>query len=282
LTRNRRTPFGGSTDIYYPQRLSLIGYDRGSMMAGTLVVAMAADGDPTPDGPALAASARALVLAGWHVVLISDLPGPHPLHGATLALQLGQSRSGRRAVPVTIHVLVDPADPALASPAAGHPEPLAVLEAEAIAGLIGSFPVVVTSRVPVVPHGDAYRPVAAALDPAASARRLASDLGAGVLAFVTTGDGAPGMAGDMGVLEAEHRADEGGPLAAEFRAAARFVRAGGELAVVTPPEGLAAALGVGQPAPIIRMAKIRANAPIRSIDDVTSGIPWLSGSSPSR
>jgi hypothetical protein len=274
-------PFVGPPGIYYPQRLSLIGYDRGSMMAGTLVVAMAADGDP-PDGAALAASARALVLAGWRLVLISDVPGPHHLSGAALALQLGQSRSGRRAVPVTIHVLVDPADPALACPpASGHPEPLAVLEAEAIAGLLGSFPVVVTSRIPVVPHGDAYRAVAADLDPAASARRLASDLGASVLAFVTPGD-APVLPGDLGVVEAERHADEGGPLAAEFRAAARFVRAGGELAVVTPPEGLAAALGAGQPAPIIRMAKISASAPIRSIEDVTSGIPWLSGSRPRR
>lgn len=253
-------------------------------MTGTLVVAIAADGDRTPDGPALAAAARAVVLAGWQVVLIVDSAGPYDLHGTSLALQLGQSRSGRRAVPVTTHVLVDPADPALAhSPAAAHPEPLAVLEAEAIASLIVSFPVVVTTCVPVVPHGEAYRPVPADLDPAASARRLASDLGAGVLAFVTAGDAGPAVTGDLGVVEAEQRAAGGGPLASEFEAAARFVRAGGELALVTPPEGLAPALGVGcQPAPIIRMAKIRASAPIRSIDDVTSGIPWLSGSSPRR
>src|SRR5688500_20036592 len=37
-----------------------------------------------------------------------------------------------------------------------------------------------------------------------------------------------------------------------------------------------------QPAPIIRMAKVSDSAPIRSIDDVTSGIPCLSGARPSR
>src|SRR2546429_72715 len=83
---------------------------------------------------------------------------------------------------------------------AGFPEPLAVLEAEAIAALVGSgFPVVVARQVPVVPNGSArgfggvpqseYRPVAAALDEAASAQRLAGDLGAAVLIFVVGDDG---------------------------------------------------------------------------------------------
>lgn len=213
-------------------------------MAGTLVVAMAGDGGPaTVDGPVLAASARSLVLAGWNLVLMTDQPGPEDGHGSALALALGQSRSGRRAVPVVAHVLVDPADPALARPpAADQPEPLAIVEAEAIASLIGSFPVVVTARVAVVPDGDAYRPVTVGLGPAASARRLAGDLGAGVLAFVTGMEGGPSPAGEIDVVEAERRAAGGGPLAAEFEAAARFLRAGGELAVVTPPDRLAAAL----------------------------------------
>jgi carbamate kinase len=225
---------------------------------------------------------------------MTDPPGPEDAHGTTLALTLGQSRSGRRAVPVVTHVLIDPADPALAGhPAADHPEPLAILEAEAIASLIGFFPVVVTAQVPVVPHGDDYRPVAVDLDPAASARRLAGDLGAGVLAFVVGGEDGPFAAGEIGVVEAERRAAEGAPFAAELQAAARFVRAGGALSVVTPPDRLAAALESrscdgalrivrDQPAPIIRMAKIRESAPMRSIDEVTSGIPWLSGSRPSR
>jgi hypothetical protein len=271
-------------------------------MAGSVVVAMAGrhGGEPV-DGAALAGSARSLVLAGWHVALMTDAPNGDEGNAATLALTLGQSRAGRRAVPVLAHVLVDPADPALAAPpTAAHPEPLAILEAEAIASLIGSFPVVVMAAIPVVPNGDAYRPVAVALDPAASAQRLAGDLGAGVLAFVTAA-GVVRSAGEIDVVEAERLAAAGAPLAAELAAAARFVRAGGELAIMTPPECLAAALessgdgapdtGVmrirrtvprSQPAPIIRMAKISDSAPIRSIDEVTSGIPWLSGSRPSR
>lgn len=215
-------------------------------MAGSVVVAMAGgDGGEPVDRPALAGSARSLVLAGWHVVLVTGAPGRDDASAATLALTLGQSRAGRRAVPVVAHVLVDPADPALATPpAADHPEPLAILEAEGIASLIGSFPVVVTAGVAVVPNGDAYRPVAVHLDPAASAQRLASDLGAGVLAFVTVA-GAGDMAGpvrEIDAVEAERLAAEGAPLDAELWAAARFVRAGGELAIMLPPECLAAAL----------------------------------------
>lgn len=213
-------------------------------MAGTVVVAMAGqDGRGPVDVPALAGSARSLVLAGWHVVLMADPPGCVDAHASTLVLTIGPSRAGRRAVPVVAHVLVDPADPALARPpAADHPEPLAILEAEAIASLIASFPVVVTSGIPVVPHGDAYRPVAVDLDPAASAQRLAGDLGAGVLAFVTAAEDVVFSAGEIDVVEAERLAAGGAPLAAELSAAARFVRAGGELAIMTPPERLAAAL----------------------------------------
>jgi carbamate kinase len=216
-------------------------------MAGSVVVAMAGrDGRGPVDVPALAGSARSLVLAGWHVVLMTEAPGCEDAPAATLALTIGQSRAGRRAVPVVAHVLVDPADPALARPpAADHPEPLAILEAEAIASLMASFPVVVTAGIPVVPNGDAYRPVAVDLDPAASAQRLAGDLGAGVLAFVTAAGDVVLPAGEIDVVEAERLAAGGAPLAAELSAAARFVRAGGELAIMTPPERLAAALDDG-------------------------------------
>jgi hypothetical protein len=213
-------------------------------MAGSVVVAMAGSdrGGPT-DRAALPGSARSLVLAGWHIVLMTEAPGREVAHSAPLALTLGQSRAGRRAVPVVAHVLIDPADPALARPpAADHPEPLAILEAEAIASLIASFPVVVTAAVPVVPDGDAYRPVAADLDPAASAQRLAGDLGAGVLAFVTAAGDVLFPAGEIDVVEAERLVAAGAPFAAELSASARFVRAGGELAIMTPPECLAAAL----------------------------------------
>ena len=158
-------------------------------MAGTAVVAMAGRSEPgSVDVPTVALAARAVIDAGWNVVLVAP---PAGLAGP-LTLAVGQTRSGRRAVPVVSHLLVDPADPALAHPPATvHPEPLAVLEAEAIAALTGSgFPVVVSGWVPVVPFGDAYRaiPGSPAIDESAAAQRLAGDLGAGVLAFVAGGD----------------------------------------------------------------------------------------------
>ena len=131
--------------------------------------------------PAVAGSVRALVQAGWGIVLVAPPASPGVDAASHLMLGIGQSRSGRRAIPVVAHVLVDPADPALAHPpATTHPEPLAILEAEAIAALVGSgFPVVVSGRVPVGAVGgcprDGYRGVAADVDRAASARRLAGD-----------------------------------------------------------------------------------------------------------
>ena len=244
-------------------------------MAGTAVVATGCGGQSPVDVPGLARSVRALVETGWDAVLVpslvpsgSDVAGP-------LTLALGQSRSGRRAVPVVTHLLVDPADPALAYPEAGaFPEPLAVLEAEAIAALVESgFTVVVAGETPVVPNGSApsfggvpqsargaggvpqseYRPVGVALDEAASARRLAGDLGAPVLVFVA-GDDSPLLAdgpgvGELDVIEAERRLTGDPRYAAELRAAVRFLRAGGELAVITTPALLPVALDDSAPPP---------------------------------
>jgi hypothetical protein len=194
------------------------------------------------DGPAAARSVRALVEGGWSVVLLapSGLSEPGPAAGLAdgLTLAIGQSPSGRRAVPVVAHLLVDPADPALARPpAAAHPEPLAILEAEAIAALLESgFPVVVAGQVPVVPNGSDYRPVTAVLDEAASAQRLAGDLGAAVLVFLAGDDGpllAGGTsAGEIDVVEAERRLAGDPPRGSELRAAVRFLRSGGDLAVI--------------------------------------------------
>ncbi|MCA1843777.1 MAG: hypothetical protein LC792_11455 [Actinobacteria bacterium] len=230
-------------------------------MGATAVVALRCGGGELAD---VAGSVRALVLAGWNVVVTApsgDIAGP-------LSLALGLTRAGRRAIPIVTHTLVDPLDPAFAHPPLTvSPEPLAILESEAIGALLDKgFPVVVTGHVPVVPHGDGYREVEAALDGAVAAQRLASDLGASALAFV---------------VDDEQRLADDDASAAELKAAARFVAAGGEEATRTSAAHLADAVD-GQLTPSSTMAKIRATAPIRSIDDVTSGIPWLSGSSPRR
>jgi hypothetical protein len=146
-------------------------------------------------------------------------------------------------VPVTAHVLIDPLDPALAHPPGGaRPEPLAVLEAKAIAALVrAGFAVVVADQAPVVPKGSLYEPTAATLDGAAVARRVAGDLGAGVLAFVT-GDEGPPFTGEIGRADAERALKGNPPCAAELLAAARFLRAGGVLTVLTTAAALPAAL----------------------------------------
>ena len=249
-------------------------------MAGTAIVAVADGGDVGPDVAAVAGSARALVQSGWRVVLV---PPQATLDAAShLVLGLGQSPAGRRAVPVVAHVLVDPADPALASPpATPRAEPLAILEAEAIGALVRSgFPVVVSGRVPVVPAGeargaggvsqDSYRPVAADLDRAASARRLAGDLGAGVLAFVIPDDQPVPAGGEIDVVEAERRMVDEPGLASELGAAAGFLRAGGELAVIGPAERLPGALDGNDNAPgLLRIrrtvARPRSEAPTLAV-----------------
>jgi carbamate kinase len=204
-------------------------------MGATAVVGLRCDGDPAE----VAGAVRALVLAGWKVVVTAPSGGV----AGPLALALGLTRSGRRAIPIVTHTLVDPVDPAFAHPPLTvSPEPLAVLESEAIGALLdGGFPVVVTGHVPVVPHGDDYRVVEAALDGAAAAQRLANDLGASALVFVTGEDELP-PAGDIDLFEAERRIADGPGGASELRAAARFVAAGGEVAALTTAEHLAEAV----------------------------------------
>jgi|SRR5581483_9846380 len=214
-------------------------------MAGTAVVATGCGWEPI-DVPALAASMRALADDGWAGVIVT--PSAPVARAVTLAL--GQSRAGRRAVSVLTHLLVDPLDPALAHPPETRsPEPLAVLEAESIAGLVRSgFTVVVAGYVPVVPDGPVlYQPVDANLDAAACARRLARDLGAGVLVLVTGADG-PVRAGDVDHHAAEGWLDSDPPCAAELLTAVRFVRAGGQVVIFTPAAFDAAALSEDRPA----------------------------------
>ena len=236
-------------------------------MAGKVVVAMRwADGPEQV--PAMAETARALLSAGQGVVL---MPPGDQAGAATLAI--GRTQSGQRAVPLVAHILVDPADPAFVHlDGALDPAPLAILEAEGIAALIGSgFPVVVANCEPVVPQGDTYQLVTAVLDPAATAQRLAGDIGAMTLIFIVTDDGL-GLAdgprhGDIDVAEAERRLSTETDLGAELRAAVRFVRAGGELAVLTTPAHAAAALdGAADGSQMLRihreLSRPRSDAPV--------------------
>lgn len=235
-------------------------------MARTAVVAMRC-ADEHEHVPAIAEAVRALLAADRGVVLVS--PGD-AAGAATLAI--GTTRSGRRAVPVIAHTLVDPADPAFAHPeGAVDPAPLGILEAEAIAALVGSgFPVVVSGHVPVVPCGDAYQPVSAVLDDSAAAQRLAGDLGALALIFVVADDqlrlADSRAAGEITVDDAERLAGDSA-LGPELRAAVRFLRAGGELAVITTPSQAAAAFdGAGDGARTLRihreLARPRSDAPV--------------------
>jgi hypothetical protein len=209
----------------------------GLSMAGTAVVAMRYS-DGHEHVPAVADGVRALLSGDRGVAVVA------PVNVAgDVTLAIGKTRAGRRAVPVVAHVLVDPADPAFAHlDGARDPAPLGVLETEAISTLVGSgFPVVVTDNVPVVPRSDTYQGVTAMLDEAAAAQRLAGDLGAPVLVFVVGDDDSPAP-GEIDAVEAEGRMTAEPALASELRAAVRFLRAGGQLAVITTAPHIAAAL----------------------------------------
>ena len=232
-------------------------------MVRTAVVAMRC-ADEHEQVPAVADGVRALLSGDRGVVLVS----PGPLSGA-VTLAIGTTRAGRRAVPMLAHMLVDPADPAFAHlDGALDPAPLGVLETEAISSLVESgFPVVVTGHVPVVPRGDTYHGVTAILDEAAAAQRLAGDLGAPVLIFVV-GDSEGPAAGEIDIVEAEGRLAAEPALAPELRAAVRFLRAGGQLAVITTALHVADAVdGTHGPdsAPVLRihrqLTRVRSEAP---------------------
>ena len=234
------------------------------LMAGTSVVCTGGHDQVL----AVADAVRALLTAGGGVVLVA----PGDLAGAA-SLAIGTTRSGGRAVPIVAHTLVDPADPAFAHlDGALDPAPLGILEAEGIAALVRSgFPVVVAGSEPVVPYGDTYRRVTAVLDDAAVAQRLAGDIGALTLIFIVDDDG-PALVdgpavGEIDLAEAERRLAGGAPLGSELRAAVRFLRAGGDLAVITTPAYATAALdGTAEASQILRihrhLARPRSDAPV--------------------
>jgi carbamate kinase len=240
------------------------------VMAATAVVAMrCADG--REHVPAVAGAVRALLASDRGVVLVS----PGDLAGA-ITRAIGTTRSGRRAVPVVAHTLVDPADPAFAHlDGALDPAPLGILEADGIAALVGSgFPVVVAGCEPVVPYGETYLPVTAVLDDAATAQRLAADIAALTLILIVDEDGlglGDGLRlGAIDMVEAEDRLAAEPRLVPELRAAIRFLRAGGELAVITTPAHAAAALDGAADAPQMlrihrELTRPRSDAPVLAV-----------------
>jgi carbamate kinase len=131
------------------------------------------------------------------------------------------------------------------------PEPLAIVEAEAIRDLVEAGHLVVAcggGGIPVADRGGRLEGVEAVVDKDLAAWRLAAELDAGVLALVTGVDtvhldhGTPREREitEMSVEETEALEREGhfpaGSMGPKVAAATRFVRHGGGLAVITSAE----------------------------------------------
>ncbi len=137
------------------------------------------------------------------------------------------------------------------------PEPLGLLELGTIKTLVASGALVIANGgggIPVVLTATGYRGVEAVIDKDLAAERLASELRAEALALVT---GVPAAAIDFGttserplrdvtVDDAERYLEEGqfaaGSMGPKVAAAARFVRHGGRMAVITSPERVLATI----------------------------------------
>jgi carbamate kinase len=131
------------------------------------------------------------------------------------------------------------------------PEPVDILETGAILALIQAGYVVVAAGgggVAVVSTPDGYRGIDAVIDKDYAAQRLAGSLLAEALVLVTGVEtvmldfGTPGQRAveEMTVEEAERHLADGqfppGSMGPKVRAATRFLRAGGRVAVITTPE----------------------------------------------
>jgi carbamate kinase len=131
------------------------------------------------------------------------------------------------------------------------PEPIDILEAGAILALIDAGFVVVAAGgggVAVVSGPDGYRGVDAVIDKDYAAQRLATSLEAEALVLVTGVEtvmldfGTPRQRAveEMTLDEAERHLQAGqfppGSMGPKIRAATRFLRAGGRVAVITTPE----------------------------------------------
>jgi carbamate kinase len=217
--------------------------------------------------------------------------------GSVLTLALHEAGGGRLSGVVTVitHVVVDEADPAFARPTkpvgpfmdaaearlrstelgwtvvedsgrgyrrlVPSPQPLAIVELDAIRALVDRGLVVIAAGgggVPVVVDGAAYRGVDAVVDKDMAAQRLATALRAEALVLVTD---VPRVMLDygterarpidvMGVDEAQAHAEAGqfpdGSMGPKVRAAIQFLRGGGRKAVITNTELAVSTLtGVG-------------------------------------
>ena len=209
-----------------------------------------------------------------------------------LALRrVSDAASMRGAVAMVTHVAVNPDDPAFQNPtkfigpfltaeqaesmaaergwvvkpdsARGYrrvvpsPEPVAILETDAIRALLDQGQVVVAAGgggVPVVRYGSGYGGIDAVIDKDYAAQRLATALAAQALVLVTGVEtvalhyGQPDQRAihEMAVDEAELYLEKGefpeGSMGPKVRAAIRFLRRGGEEAVITTPQLVYASL----------------------------------------
>lgn len=215
----------------------------------------------------------------------------------TLALHEQAASPPPGVVSVVTHVVVSPDDPAFTHPAkpigpfldrqqadrlaadgrwqvaedAGRgyrrvvasPEPLDILEADAIRALVDRGTIVTAAGgggVPVVSQGRGYRGIDAVIDKDLVAQQLAQSLDAEALVLVTDVDkvaldfGTPRQrpVTELTADEAQRHLDDGqfpdGSMGPKVRAAIGFVRGGGQAAVITKAERVARSLD-GQPHP---------------------------------
>jgi carbamate kinase len=222
--------------------------------------------------------------------------------GSLLGVALRNACAGRaaRVVSLVTHVLVDPADPAFASPTkpigpffprrraqalaarrgwtvredAGRgyrrlvasPEPQAILEADAIRGLVDAGFVVVAAGgggIPVRRDQGRLAGVEAVVDKDLAAQALASATDADALVLVTDvahvaldfGTARERTVETMTADEADRHLRDGqfppGSMGPKITAAVRFLRAGGKLAVVTSAPHVRAALRGGHATRIV-------------------------------
>ena len=212
-------------------------------------------------------------------------------HLITAAVGGGRAARERSVATIVTHTLVDLSDPAFQHPTkpigpfyprheaerlarerhwqvaedAGRgwrrvvpsPEPQGFLEADAIRALVDAGFMVVASGgggIPVARNGAGIRGVDAVIDKDLSAQRLATTVGADVLALLTgvdqvwLGFGTPQRRAvdSMTADEASKHLLDGefppGSMGPKVTAAIRFVRSGGERAIITSPSGLREAL----------------------------------------
>lgn len=155
------------------------------------------------------------------------------------------------------------------------PEPVDIVEVAGVRALMAAGRLVIAAGgggIPIVATSDGYAGVDAVIDKDHAARVLATALPAEALLFVTSVEtvfldyGTPQQRPLRRVSseEARRHLDEGqfppGSMGPKVAAALRFLRKGGEVAVITTPESLAATLDGPAPRPGTRIERIGARA----------------------